>query len=376
MPNTNNEMSIEKIMQKLPPERRASTLKVIVGYNRYRDAVKQWIDNQIQDTLDVPDILYKYIPYRHLQHGVPRSLRATQLLALNDVMECNIETYKNNDLSSNEWGNLLISALEQNLGITISSDEIERRLRSYGDPRVSTVIQEYLNPYVGVVSLSSDPLIPTMWAHYAENSGFVVGYSTEILRTLGFELRKMLYMELAPAYDPTRDNIIRLRFVDEEQRPIEPGAVIRSKGHPTMKDFGLIIGDDEERNRNNQVGTQPKGTSILKDFDFLTLERDWRKLSNLLFTKSTWWEYEREIRLLVDQSQTRPLKETDTNGYPIRVLDIPQEAIEEVYVGFNTSDEAIGRITELVGGADRKGWRLKRTSSHAYRMQVTVTSIN
>ena len=63
-----------------------------------------------------------------------------------------IETYKNNDLSSNEWGNLLISALEQNLGIIISSDEIERRLRSYGDPRVSTVIQEYLNPYVGVVS--------------------------------------------------------------------------------------------------------------------------------------------------------------------------------------------------------------------------------
>ena len=40
MPNTNNEMSIEEIMQKVPPERRASTLKVIVGYNRYRDAVK------------------------------------------------------------------------------------------------------------------------------------------------------------------------------------------------------------------------------------------------------------------------------------------------------------------------------------------------
>ena len=376
MPDINNENTLVDIMQKLPPKRRAPILNLIDGYNRYKNAVKQWVDKQIEDTLDLPEILYKYIPYRLLQNGSPRSLRATQLLALNDVMECNITTYKNNDLSREEWGNVLISALEQNLGTTISSDDMKLRLGSYGDPRISTVIQEYLNPYVGVVSLSSDPLIPTMWAHYAENSGFVVGYSTKILRTLGFELKKMLYMELAPAYDPARDNIVRLQFLDEERRPIEPGVDIRSRGQPKMKDFGLVIGDDEERNRSNQVSSRPKGASILQSFDFLTLERNWRKLSNLLFTKSTWWEYEREIRLLVDQNETRPLDETDTNGNPIRVLDIPQEAIEEVYVGFNTSNEAIKQMTELVGGVERRGWRLKHTSSHAYRMQVTVTSIN
>ena len=79
---------------------------------------------------------------------------------------------------------------------------------------------------------------------------------------------------------------------------------------------------------------------------------------------------------MVDQNETRPLEETDAKGYPIRVLDIPQEAIEEIYVGFNTSNEAIKQMTELVGGVERRGWSLKRTSSHAYRMHVTSTSIH
>ena len=55
-------------------------------------------------------------------------------------------------------------------------------MRSLKDVRNFMAIQEFLQlsgttfrDYVGVVSFSSDPLIPTMWAHYAENAGFVVG---------------------------------------------------------------------------------------------------------------------------------------------------------------------------------------------------------
>ena len=42
--------------------------------------------------------LYKYVPKDRIGNGAPNSLRATQILALNDDMECNLET--RNDMSS------------------------------------------------------------------------------------------------------------------------------------------------------------------------------------------------------------------------------------------------------------------------------------
>ena len=56
-----------------------------------------------------------------------------------------------------------------------------------------------------------------MWVHYTQNSGFVVEYNTEKLKTLGVELKKVLYMELAQKFNPVRDNLIRLNFVDEKR---------------------------------------------------------------------------------------------------------------------------------------------------------------
>ena len=44
--------------------------------------------------VEIPDILYKYIPKDLIGQGTPESLRATQLLALNDDMECNVTTMK------------------------------------------------------------------------------------------------------------------------------------------------------------------------------------------------------------------------------------------------------------------------------------------
>ena len=43
---------------------------------------------------DIPDVLYKYIPKERIGDGVPDVLRATQLLALNDDMECNVIAMK------------------------------------------------------------------------------------------------------------------------------------------------------------------------------------------------------------------------------------------------------------------------------------------
>jgi len=185
-----------------------------------------------------------------------------------------------------------------------------------------------------------------MWSHYAENSGFVIGYNTEVLRTLGFELRKMLYLEFAPRYNPLDGNVITLSF------------------------------DDEDYRRQRELeGTKPVEAPVpLEPVPFLELKSDWKKVARLLFVKGKSWEYEKEVRLLVDQKDTRSLDKQDKNGQPVSVLDIPVEAIDEVYAGFDTPPEDIKRISEVVGTGNHR-WKMKRTSSHAFRMKVTLTSI-
>ena len=175
-------------------------------------------EQQVRGHLEIPPTLYKYIPKKLIGKGVPDSLRATQILALNDDMECNVTTMTNSEQEDAlAFLALVQSKLEGHLGITIPWEEVLERSNRYGDLRSSTFIQEYLNPKVGVVSFSTDLLVPTMWAHYAQNTGIVVGYDTELLRSMGFDLRPMIYSEMAPTYQPSRDDIIRLSFVDRER---------------------------------------------------------------------------------------------------------------------------------------------------------------
>ena len=307
-----------------------------------RIEAQQWVDRQMQDTLDVPAIIYKYIPCRHLEYGCPCSLRATQPPALNDFSEGNISTYMGcleSGIDECPWE--VSEALKKD-EFLLSPQELKNQFALYDGPRTSRMIQVYLAQFVGVVSFSTDPLIPTMWAHYAQNTGFVAGYNTQAMRKLGVELRKVLYIELPPAYDPHKDNVIRLAFVDEDRRKREVQEGNSSPGIPTFQ------------------------------VDFVPLETDWRTLARLLFVKGKLWEYEKEVRLLVDQQTTRIDKETDE--WPIRVLDIPPEAIEEVYVGPKTPIDAIETIHDLIG-KERRGRQLHYTSGHAFRMEVTSTTI-
>ena len=99
------------------------------------------------------------------------------------------------------------------------------------------------------------------------------------------------------------------------------------------------------------------------------------ELAKLLFVKAQVWSYEQEIGLLVDLNRTTRLQRTDDSSFPIHVFEVPTEAIDEVYVGFDTPTEQIGRIQQIVAVGEG-GWRLKYTHWHAYRMQVTSTLIS
>ena len=299
-------------------------------------------DRLAEGRADVPEILYKYIAKKHIGKGAPTSLRATQLLALNDDMECNVITMRDKETDVLDHIAVVQSRLKECLGAEVLEEELMERMLRFGDLRLSTFIQDYLNPLVGVVSLSTDLSVPTMWTHYALNTGIVVGYDTEVLRSLGFELRQVSYSKIAPVYEPTRGDIIQLHFADRERMEQDTRAGRTAKGTPILGTVGLT-----------QLGT------------------DWQALSRLLFVKGPSWEYEKEVRLLVGLQQARDTGEKDDNGWPIRVIDVPLEAIKEIYGGVRTSDADLDRAAEIARGEDKRGLFVGHVSSHAFRIQKT-----
>ncbi len=293
--------------------------------------------------VEIPDILYKYIPKELIGKGAPNSLRATQLLALNDDMECNVTTMKGNkEEDTLAFLAVVQSKLEGHLGIAVPWEELLIRSIRYGDLRLSTFIQEYLNPLVGVVSFSTDILVPTMWAHYARNTGIVVGYDREALSALGFELRPVVYSELAPTYKPQAGEAIELNFVNRE-----------------------------DMERDLRVGRNREGFPILASTNLAEFGADWKALSRLLLVKGMSWAYEKEVRLLVDLEQARDLGKKDSNGWPIKVIDPPPEAIKEIYRGANTWKADVERAVQIARGENKSGLFVGNVSSHAFRIQKT-----
>ena len=292
---------------------------------------------------DIPDILYKYIPKERIGKGAPDSLRATQLLALNDDMECNVITMKNHGQEDTlAFLAMVQSKLEGHLGIAVPWEELLTRSLRYGDLRLSTFIQEYLNPRVGVVSFSTDILVPTMWAHYARNTGIVVGYDSEALSALGFELRPVIYSELAPMYRPQEGDGIRLDFVNRE-----------------------------DMERELRAGQKREGIPILVSTELAEFGAGWKSLARLLLVKGMSWAYEKEVRLLVDLEGARDIGEEDESGRPIKVIEPPPEAIREIYGGANTRDADVERAVQVARGDNKGGLFVGHLSSHAFRIQKT-----
>ena len=299
-------------------------------------------DRIAEGTADVPDVLYKYLPRKLIGHGAPNSLRSTQILALNDDMECNVVTMHDRKMDILDFLALVQSRLKECLGVEVSDEELMKRALRHGDLRLSTFIQEYLSPRVGVVSLSTDVLVPTMWAHYARNTGIVVGYDADVLKGVGFELRQMSYTELAPMYEPTKGDVIQ-----------------------------LCVADREQMERDTKAGRTREGVPILVSADLTHLGAGWKALSRVLFVKGSSWEYEREVRLLVGLQSARDTGKRDNNGWPVKVIDVPPEAIKEIYGGVHTPKADIAQAIEIARGANKRGLFEGHVYSHAFRIQKT-----
>ena len=82
---------------------------------------------------------------------------------------------------------------------------------------------------------------------------------------------------------------------------------------------------------------------------------DWKSLARLLLVKGMSWAYEKEVRLLVDLEQASDIGKEDTNGWPIRVIEPPPEAIREIYGGANTRDADVDLAVQVARGENKKG---------------------
>lgn len=322
-----------------------------MAMSRLDDIAAHWIQvNQSQECAqrsvrgdaDIPDILYKYIPRERRGVGAPDTLRATQLLALNDDMVCNVIAMKGGEQEALQFLRSAQFKVKEHLGVDVPWEDLLIRWVRHADLRLSTYVQEHLNTRLGVVSFSTDILVPTMWAHYARNTGIVVGYDRDALKGLGFELRPVLYSKIAPVWEPRKGDDIRLDFVDREN----------------MK-------------RDLRAGRDREGRPLLARARLATFGGDWKSLSRLLFVKGMSWAYEKEVRLLVDLELARETGVEDRNGFPVKVIQPPREAIREVYGSTNTRVEDLERAVQVARGKHKDGLFVGHVSGHAFRMQET-----
>lgn len=331
-------VDLTKYVQRHPVEERDSILEAFEKYFLRDEERIKWITEQLKKTLELPNTLYKYIPLRILQQGHPPTfLRSTPPSSLNDLMECTIQTRIEHDAEGADWNEVAVIESHRIQDESPTPEAIDEHVSYYKDLRISRLIQKALHSKVGVVSFSTNPLSPTMWAHYAENFGVVIGYKTDVLNTLGFDLRRILYIDFPPVYTPNHDNKVRLRFVDE-------------------------IRQELEREKNIQLS----GVPLMPFVEMMEFPGDWKELSKLLFIKGKPWEYEEEVRLLVDQEKSsRPHSIKDKR---IRVLDIPLEAVSEIYVGARTPRKDIEKVVSTLA-KNRHEYDLKFTDSFGFQIQ-------
>lgn len=254
--------------------------------------------------IGIPSIIYKYVPYEIFRHCLPDSgdgtLRATQPLALNDLLDCHVATSKIKRTDGTPWEECLASSLNSEFPSSppVTAKNLRRRARRYnGDPRISNIVKEKLSRTWGVVSFTTNPLNEVMWGTYADSSsGFVVGYSTELVRPLGVGINKIVYLR----------NPLKLL-------PVEGGF--------------LLMGD------------------LRRDRIF---ESGGNNLGKILFLKSMKWSDEKEVRMVVPLENTECTGKKDKMGQSIRVIRVPTAAIKELYYGLNTPQEEVDRAKKIL----------------------------
>ncbi|WP_424831256.1 DUF2971 domain-containing protein [Ruegeria sp.] len=241
------------------------------------------------DQAEISDetLIYKYVPAKRAMSCLPEigdgALRATQPSAMNDPFECSFsKVFKEKD---KQEGNMRFAEVLTQIqpDSPIVADDIEAARQKYGSLYIGELYRQQLSTRFGIISFSTDPFHPLLWAHYTlDGSGFAIGYkAAEIKR----------------------------RF--EEKAQLKRVCYISNPG---------VISD------------------------YIPLSWPESNLINAMQHKSNIWEYESECRLIIELHQTLGTGETDHHGQPVNLLRIPNEAVGSIYYTERTPTDSVKEI--------------------------------
>ena len=237
------------------------------------------------NTEDSTPLIYKYVSSEHIFACLPDmgdgTLRATQPSALNDPFEgAVLKTFIE---QGEEEGNTELSGILTELNPTsvVSVADVAEARLVYGSLYLRELLSKQLSKRLGVVSFSTNPRHPLMWAHYTgDGSGFAIGYDMAQLVKLSSRegwLRPVVYRD-------------------------RPSLIL---GYPVLNE---------------------------------------ENINALLSHKSNHWSYEREWRLIVELNETIGTGYTDRHDQPINLLRIPNEAVMYVYHTERTPVEIVDGV--------------------------------
>ena len=211
------------------------------------------------------------------------TLRATQPAALNDPFECAVETLYVIRDEKEENRELAKVLTEINENKPVSEADVQAARMEHGSLFTRQLVTAQVSTRFGIVSFTTNPYHPLMWSLYTiDGSGFVIGYDVS---------------ELSQLTGSEGD----LRAVRYNDRP------------------PAIIGPN--------VLASPKSNIPI-----------------LLSIKSNDWSHEDEWRLIVELNKTMGTGDTDRRGLPVNLVQIPNEAVIEVFYTERTPRQDVQRV--------------------------------
>lgn len=242
-------------------------------------------------------MLYKYLPAERVDVLERMLIRFSPLKSLNDPFE-----YRPIYDASDEFDDATKKALEEfreevvfdDQGNIVTEEEFViilggLRKEKEQEPEVKYLGEKMasnLTDSFGVLSLSRNKSSLLMWSHYAsQGEGFVISFKRE------------------HAY---------FHRPDPEGRPSKPMPVIYSTERPIFKNK-----DSEHTDR-------------------------------IFCHKPQEWAYEEEERVFCMYDSEVPIEGVDKYGQNIRLSAIPRDAINAIYLGYNSSDDLEKRILEAI----------------------------
>ncbi len=235
------------------------------------------------------DVLYKYVTAQRALTCIPEvgdgTLRATQPAALNDPFECAVLPLYIFREEAEEDRELAKTLTNINESKPVTEADVNRARIEYGSLFTRQLFAAQVSTRFGIVSFTTDPRHPLMWAHYTtDGSGFVIGYD---------------FAELNQLTGPKGS----LRSVTYGNKPAEI--------------TGPVVLVSPESN-----------------------------LPILLSMKSDHWSYEAEWRLIVELNTTIDTGQGDQRGQPINLVQVPNEAVVSVYYTERTPRESVKLIRD------------------------------